>query len=309
MKCIVFAYHDIGCEGLRALHDLNQGIAAVFTHEDDPGENVWFGSVKRLARDIGAPVHAPEDPNAPEWIGRIKELQPDILFSFYYRRMICDDILHIPHKGALNLHGSLLPKYRGRAPVNWALVNGEKETGLTLHYMIRKPDAGDIVAQRRVDISDEDTAFTLYKKLVPLTRDMLMAAVPLLEAGAAPRIPQDSSKASYFGGRRPEDGRIDWTRPAKEIYNLVRAVTHPYPGAFTTLDGGKVLVWKAKVLKIPTGSAPGSILTVDPLRIACGLDAVEVERIQTEGGAELDGRDWARGNRLKAGQILGGLQP
>jgi UDP-4-amino-4-deoxy-L-arabinose formyltransferase/UDP-glucuronic acid dehydrogenase (UDP-4-keto-hexauronic acid decarboxylating) len=304
MKCVVFAYHDIGCEGLRTLQSLGHDICAVFTHEDDPGENTWFGSVKKTAQELGLPMYTPDDPNTDEWIAAIQALRPDILFSFYYRKMICDRILKIPPKGALNLHGSLLPRYRGRAPVNWALVHGEKETGLTLHYMVKKPDAGDIVAQRRIEISDEDTALTLYRKLVPLTETILTEAVPLLEDGIAPRIAQDASKATYFGGRKPEDGRIDWTRPSKEIYNLVRAVTHPYPGAFATLAGRKVFIWQSRALEGETQSPPGQIVSTEPLRIACGTGTLEVIRAQNESEEERSGTQWARQLGLKAGQIL-----
>lgn len=281
MKTLVFAYHDVGCEAIRALREMEEEIAAVFTHEDDARENVWFGSVKELAHRLKIPVFTPEDPNAREWIGKIKSFEPEIIYSFYYRKMICEDILRIPAKGALNLHGSLLPKYRGRAPVNWVLVNGEKETGLTLHHMVAKPDAGDIVAQKKVAIDRRDTALTLYRKLVPLAREILLEAVPQIAAGTAPRIPQVSSQATYFGGRKPEDGKIDWTKPSEEIYNLIRAVTRPYPGAFAFLDGKKVFIWKGETAE-ETGQKPGTILKLRPLTVACGKGALILEDVETE---------------------------
>lgn len=142
MKAVVFAYHDMGCTGIRALLDAGYDIAAIFTHPDNPGENHFFGSVARLAAEQGIPVWAPEDVNHPLWIERIREMKPDVLFSFYYRNLLGDEILRLAPKGAFNLHGSLLPKYRGRAPLNWVLVNGESETGVTLHRMVNRADAG-----------------------------------------------------------------------------------------------------------------------------------------------------------------------
>ncbi|MCL7652094.1 bifunctional UDP-glucuronic acid oxidase/UDP-4-amino-4-deoxy-L-arabinose formyltransferase, partial [Klebsiella pneumoniae] len=152
MKAVVFAYHDMGCTGIQALLDAGYDIAAIFTHPDNPGENHFFGSVARLAAEQGIPVWAPEDVNHPLWIERIREMKPDVLFSFYYRNLLGDEILNLAPKGAFNLHGSLLPKYRGRAPLNWVLVNGESETGVTLHRMVNRADAGDIVAQQAVAI-------------------------------------------------------------------------------------------------------------------------------------------------------------
>jgi methionyl-tRNA formyltransferase len=245
MKAVVFAYHNMGLAGLEALMQAGFDIAAVFSHEDAPGENCWFGSVAAWAAAKGIPVFCPENVNTPVWIGRIAALAPDVIFSFYYRQMIAQDILDIPKSGAYNLHGSLLPDYRGRAPVNWVLVHGEPKTGVTLHHMVKKADAGDIVGQKAVDIAFEDTAFTLYGKLCAASRLLLSELLPLIAAGRVPRVPQDPAAGSTFGRRRPEDGRIDWHWPALRIYNLVRAVTDPYPGAFTLLpQGERLFLWR-----------------------------------------------------------------
>ncbi len=246
MRAVVFAYHNMGVAGLEALRHAGFNIAAIFSHKDDPGENVWFDSVTEWARKNEIEVFCPDDVNKPEWIQKISRLSPDVIFSFYYRHMINKDILSIPPSGAYNLHGSLLPAYRGRVPVNWVLVYGEKQTGVTLHHMIDKPDAGDIVGQKAVDIDFSDTAQTLYDKLCRAARTLLEEILPLIREGKAPRTPQDLTKGSYFGGRRPEDGRIDWRWPAVRIYNLIRAVTEPYPGAFAYLPGEeKIMVWWA----------------------------------------------------------------
>jgi methionyl-tRNA formyltransferase len=244
MRVVVLAYHNMGIAGLNALERAGYEIASILSHDDDPDENCWFGSVKKWGEERGIPVECPVEIRSPEWQERIAALRPEMIFSFYYRHMIPEGILQIPPQGAYNLHGSLLPAYRGRCPVNWVLVHGEKETGVTLHHMVRKADAGDIVGQKAVPIAPEDTAFTLYGKLCEAAGILLDELLPRMKIGQAPRIPQDISLGSYFGGRRPEDGHIDWRWPAVRIYNLIRAVTDPYPGAFCVLeDGSRLMIW------------------------------------------------------------------
>ena len=292
MRTIVLAYHDMGCAGIECLLTNGFEIAAVFTHADAEHENIWFESVAELAARKNLPVFAPEDINHPLWIRRIRELEPEILFSFYYRKLISEDLLAIPRAGCLNLHGSMLPKYRGCAPANWAILNGETETGVTLHHMTRQPDAGDIVCQRTVAIAPADNAATLNRKLADAARTMLDECLPLIRAGKAPRIPQDPAAATYFGRRRPADGEIDWQKSAREIANLVRAVTRPYPGAFTYAASSRVLVWEAEALSASTDKPPGTVLSADPLEIACGEGALRVHFAQQQGGI------YSRGEKL-----------
>ncbi|HDN2510214.1 MULTISPECIES: bifunctional UDP-4-amino-4-deoxy-L-arabinose formyltransferase/UDP-glucuronic acid oxidase ArnA [Providencia] len=292
MKAIVFAYHDIGCVGLKALEKAGFDIQAVFTHTDDPNENHFYSSVARLSADMELPVFAPENVNHPLWIERIREMKPDVIFSFYYRDMLSEELLAIAPKGAFNLHGSLLPKYRGRAPINWALLNGESETGVTLHKMVAKADAGDIIAQEKVTITDTDTGLTLHAKVREAAETLLDKTLPLIEAGSYKAVAQDESQATYFGRRTAEDGQIDWNRSAKEINCLIRAVTEPYPGAFTYLGARKMIIWRARVLDDNQGKAAGTVLSNDPLRIACGQGAIEVVSGQSETGL------YMQGNRL-----------
>jgi len=259
MKTVVFAYHNIGMVGLEALAQEKFDIRAIFSHLDDPSENIWFGSVTEWANKSGLPVFCPQNVNTPEWIEIIRKISPEVIFSFYYRNLLSGDILRIPSAGSYNLHGSLLPAYRGRCPVNWVLVKGEQRTGVTLHHMLEGPDSGDIVGQREVVIEFEDTAYTLYQKLCVKTKELLEEVLPLIKKGIAPSVPQDLRQGSYYGGRRPEDGKIDWSWPVMQIYNLVRAVTEPYPGAFTHLpEGKKLFIWwalpeKDSVSKCPMG--------------------------------------------------------
>jgi UDP-4-amino-4-deoxy-L-arabinose formyltransferase/UDP-glucuronic acid dehydrogenase (UDP-4-keto-hexauronic acid decarboxylating) len=306
MKAIVLAYHNIGCIGIEALLRNGFEVAAVFTHKDDPGENIWFDSVAELAASRNIPVFAPEDINHPLWISKIREIGPDILFSFYYRNMVGPSVLDIPHAGCLNLHGSLLPKYRGRCPVNWALINGEKETGVTLHYMTPRPDDGDIVCRKKVGISDDDTAKSLYTKMANAASGMLDEILPRIKDGTAPREPQDHSRASYFGGRRPEDGEIDWNKTASDVRNLVRAVTRPYPGAFSYAGVRKCLFWM--VTETPGNAreaCPGAVLSKDPLIIACREGAVRVDFGQTEGGVYMSGSQLAENLGIVEGMKFG----
>jgi methionyl-tRNA formyltransferase len=214
---------------------LAQGVTIplLFTHDDDPGESQWFGSVRQLAEAHGIRTERPDSPNTPQWIAEGRAAEPDFLFSFYYRMMLAPPLLEAPARGALNMHGSLLPRYRGRAPVNWAVIKGERETGATLHYMVAKPDAGDIVAQQAVPILPNDTAFDVFGKVTLAAEMVLDSVLPDLLAGTARRTAQDLARGSYFGGRKPEDGRIDWHQGAAEIHNLVRGVAPPYPGAFS----------------------------------------------------------------------------
>ena len=247
-RAVVFAYHNVGARCLRVL--LAHGIAVplVVTHEDNPAETLWFERVADVAADYGIPVITPADPNDAAVVTRIRALAPDFLFSFYYRQMLGPQLLGIPKRGALNMHGSLLPKYRGRAPVNWAVLRGERETGASLHYMAVKPDAGDLVAQTAVPILPDDTAREVFDKVTVAAECTLDRALPGLVAGTAPREPLDLASGSYFGGRKAEDGRIDWSQHATRIHDLVRAVAPPYPGALTTVGGRPARVLRTRVL-------------------------------------------------------------
>lgn len=305
MKAVVFAYHDIGCTGIEALLEAGYEIQAVFTHADDPSENRFFGSVAQLCAEHGLPVYSPEDVNHPLWVEHIKGLAPQALFSFYYRHMLKQEILDIPSAGAFNLHGSLLPAYRGRAPINWCLVNGEQLTGITLHQMTMRPDAGSIVAQQAVAITEADTALTLHGKVRLAAKALLDTELPKLRTGDISLTPQDESRASYYGRRTPADGELHWDKSARDLYNLVRAVTQPYPGAFSFAGDRKLTVWKATHIAQDSDMLPGTILSQDPLRIACGEGVLEIVAGQAEGGLYVRGAQLARELGLVAGMRLG----
>ncbi len=271
-RAVVFAYHNVGVRCLSVLLAHGVDVPLVVTHRDSPTENIWFASVAALAALHDIPAVTPDDPNTPDLWSRIAELAPDFIFSFYYRNMLQAPLLALARRGAYNLHGSLLPKYRGRVPVNWAIIQGERETGATLHRMVEKPDAGDIVAQQAVPILPDDTAREVFDKVTVAAEMALDGVLPALIAGTAPHTPQDLAQGSYFGGRKPEDGRIDWRANAADIHNLIRAVAPPYPGAFCDLPGVRLQVWRS--LRQPAMSArfPATTLFIDGGRVhvQCG---------------------------------------
>ena len=306
MRAVVFGYHEIGCVCLEGLIAFGTEILCLFTHKDDPEEQIWFNRPGMLAERYNIPVYTPENLKEATWVNLIKDMSPDIIFSFYYRKMIPKEILDIPKMGAFNLHGSLLPRFRGRSPVNWVLIEGEKKTGLTLHYMLEKPDAGDIIAQREVMIEFDDNAYTVFMKMVREARVLMKEILPKLEDGTFKRIPQaDLGPSTYFGGRKSEDGLISWQKDALSIYNLTRAVTHPYPGAFTYLDGKRFYIWKAYPEDGGRGVSPGAIISKRPLKVNTGNGVLKLLRVQLEGEDEMDGETFAFIHNLKD-KMLGG---
>ena len=201
----------------------------------------------KLAQAGGVKVAMPVTPNTPEWLAQGAALKPDFVFSFYYRHMLDKAWLTLPRCGALNMHGSLLPKYRGRAPVHWAIIHGETVTGASLHYMVEKPDAGALVDQQSVPILENDTALDVSLKVAAAAQDVLRRSLPQLIAGTAPARALDLAQGSYFGRRRPDDGRIDWSKGARVVHDLVRAVAPPFPGAFTEVNGCRLQLLETRL--------------------------------------------------------------
>ena len=273
-RIVFFGYSEVGYECLSLLIARGDNVVALFTHEDSPGEKIWFKTPALAAREAGIPVFTPEKVGTPEWRERIQALQPDLILSVYYRHMIGTRILDMARLGAFNMHGSLLPRYRGRAPINWAVLHGEPRIGMTLHRMVKAADAGGVVDQEGVDIDPRDTAEQAFRKVLPCARRVLDRQIDALLSGTARETPQDDAKATYFGGRTPEDGRIDWSRTSVEIFNLIRAVTDPYPGAFTEAGGARLMVWWAE-----TGSAA----------VDAALDRLEREEREAEDAAGIGG--------------------
>jgi methionyl-tRNA formyltransferase len=278
---VVFAYSEVGARCLGALLEAGVDVQLVVTHEDDPNEERWFASVAEVAMRAGIRTITPSDPAEAELQHAIEALAPEFIFSFYYRRMLPSGLLELARQGALNMHGSLLPKYRGRAPVNWAILQGETQTGASLHYMVAKPDAGPLVDQEAVAIGPDDTAVEVADRVAEAAVTVLRRSLPRLLAGNAPRIPLDLSLGSYFGGRKPADGEISLSWPAKRVHDLVRAVAPPFPGAFLAVGNVILRIHRTRLLPKEEAMGTGPALTLDDGRIfaTCG-DGQRVEILE-----------------------------
>jgi len=306
LRAVIFAYSEMGAMGLEALLALGAEIPLVVTHPDDPDEKSWFRSVGALAEAASIPVFRSKGPRAPGCRDAVRDARPDFLFSFYYRRLIPPEILVLAPRGAYNLHGSLLPKFRGRAPVNWALIEGAEKTGVTLHVMDADVDHGDIVGQREIPIAGRETALSLSRKLVEAGRALLVETVPAIARGEEKHIPQDHAGATVYGGRRPEDGRIDWWRGAIEIDRLVRAVTDPWPGAFGYLGARKLIVWESWPEEGAGSLRPGTIRMdrdTRTVRVETGGGCLRLERVQLEGESAGAAWDSLRGSVEEGGRL------
>jgi len=309
-RILFFGYSEVGYECLSLLLERGDNVVALFTHQDNPNEKIWFKTPAVAAREKNIPVYTPEKVGTPEGIAQIAALKPDLILSVYYRNMISTKVLALAPLGAFNMHGSLLPKYRGRAPINWAVLHGEPRIGMTLHRMVKAPDAGDVVDQQGVDIGPRDTAEQAFRKVMPCAKQVLARQIDALLAGTAIATPQDESQATYFGGRKPEDGRIDWTKSAVEIFNLIRAVTDPYPGAFTDIGASRLMIWWAEPTnrlggarppgaldlrpRSPSLNQPGALVSITPLIVATGDGLLELTKTEWRGPVP----------ELAAGQLL-----
>ncbi|MFT3867011.1 MAG: formyltransferase [Nibricoccus sp.] len=285
-RIVFFGYSEVGYECLSLLLNRGDNVVALITHEDNPNEKIWFKTPAVAAREKNIPVFTPENVNTPEWREKIAAFKPDLILSVYYRHMIGTKILGLAPLGAFNMHGSLLPKYRGRAPINWAVLHGESRIGMTLHRMVKAPDAGAIIDQEGVAIGPRDSAEVAFRKVLPCAKKILHRRIDDLLAGTILEVPQDESQATYFGGRKPEDGRINWTQTSKQIFNLIRAVTDPYPGAFVDVGGSRLMVWWAEPLSIATVNRkgkPGEVLSIDPLVVGTADGSLELTRTEWRG--------------------------
>jgi methionyl-tRNA formyltransferase len=273
---VVFGYGDVGVRCLATLLAGGVHVSLVVTHADDPGETQWYASLARYAAERDIPVHLSDDATGGDLADKLAACAPDFLFSFYYRRMIPSGLLSRASRGALNMHGSLLPQFRGRAPVNWAVLMGATETGASLHYMEAKPDAGNLVDQMAVPILPDDTAYDVFRKVCAAAEFVLHRSLPALLAGSAPSRVQELAAGRYFGARRPEDGVIDWAWSARRIHDLVRAVAPPFPAARTLINGEPARILRTVLVDLPAPVAAGPVLFAQEGRCyaRCGDGAV-----------------------------------
>ncbi len=287
-------------------------IVGVVTQPDRPkGRDLKLqpSPVKEAAVHAGLPVLQPAKARDPEFLAALRALQPDLIAVAAFGQILPGDILELPRHGCLNVHTSLLPKYRGAAPIQWAILNGDRETGVTIMRMDAGLDTGDILTQRAMPIEPADNAQTLHDRLAQLGAELLVRTIPDYVAGKLSPQPQPAEGVSHAPKLKKEDGRVDWHLPARAIWNRVRAFT-PWPGAFTFLPAqphAKLLkLWEAQVES--AGGKPGEILRADGngILIGCGEESLCVRSLQREGGRRLSAAEFLAGHPLKAGDKLGG---
>ncbi len=311
MRVVFIGSGAIGVPTLRALSKEHE-VIAVFTRPDRPagrGYQLRPTPIKLAAQELGLPIHQPEDINAPAVLGQIRELAPDVIVVASFGQILTGELLRIPRLGAINLHASLLPKYRGAAPIQWALIRGEQETGVTTFLMDEGMDTGPILLQRRVEITPEDDAGSIEEKLAKLGAEVVLETLEGLAKGELEPQPQDHSAATYAPKLKKAHEKLDWARPARELVNLIRALS-PRPGAFTLFRGKRLKIYKAKVVGLETEQGwrarPGEILGLGeegPL-VKTGTEALELLEVQPEGKRRMSGPDFARGYRITAGELL-----
>lgn len=325
MRVVVFAYSNVGDRCLRVLHAAGLDISLVVTHRDHPGEKLWFSRVADTAAELGLRTLIAEDLREQELGQALRQASPALIFSFYYRSMLPMDWLEQASLGAFNMHGSLLPAFRGRAPTNWAVLKGATQTGATLHRMAAKPDAGSIVDQCAVPILPDDTGEQVFDKVCVAAEIVLWRSLPAILAGEAPSLPNDIARGSYFGGRKPDDGRIDWSESAQSVYNLIRAVAPPYPGAFTELGARRLVIARARLagasgtnrLEAAIGSSESAAAVsqslqarVGPERRALGLGVQDGQMMGrcADGGEIFIHELWCEGRPVSAAELQSWLQ-
>ncbi|MGA3284017.1 MAG: methionyl-tRNA formyltransferase [Verrucomicrobiota bacterium] len=313
MKIIFMGTAELSCASLEKLaHSQSFQVAAVVTQPDRPkGRDLKLQSspVKTLALRLGLPVLQPLHARDEKFIAELRALQPDFIVVVAYGQILPPAILDLPRHGCLNVHTSLLPKYRGAAPIQWAIANGDAETGVTIMKMDAGLDTGDIVAQRRTAIQAADDSATLHDRLAQLGAELLVETIPGYVAGKIQSVPQPAEGVSHAPKIKKEDGRIDWNRPALEIWNRLRAFT-PWPGAFTFLKAEPkpqlLKVWKAEVVE--KAGSPGEILSADKngIVVVCGQNALRILELQREGGRPMSATEFLAGHALKTGEKFEG---
>ncbi len=267
-------------------------MQAIFTFDYEITEGCTSTEFRAVAEEHGIPCFVTEKVNHEPYVSLLYKLQPDLIVSFFWKRLLSPELLKIPRLGAVNIHYALLPKYRGYAAINWAILNGEEEIGVTLHYMDAQADAGEIIAQEAISILPGETVTTLNEKATDCAVELVRRYLPLLETEKAPRIPQDEEKALYAFARVPSDGIIDWSQSVGRIHALIRAVNKPYPGAYTFFEGKKLFIWQARPLerKIRFLGRPGQIVKIvqgEGVWVLAGDGILVLELVQPEGGEEL----------------------
>lgn len=298
---------EFAVPSLQALINSEDEIVAVVCQPDKPkgrGLEVTAPPTKILAEKHSIPVLQPQKIKTEEFFNELKKISPDLICVAAYGKILPKNVLDLPPLGCINVHASLLPKYRGAAPINWAIIRGERITGITTMKMDEGMDTGDMLLKKESKIEDEDTGETLSHKLSHVGAELLIETLTLLKEGKLNPIPQDNSKATYAPMLKKEDGNIDWQKSAEEIRNLIRGML-PWPGAYTTIEGKLLKIYKGRVSE--GAGKPGEVIKCDSgiLRVATGSGALDILELQIEGGKKLEAEIFLRGRRIKEGSVLG----
>lgn len=303
---------DFSTGALEALLEAGHDIIAVVTQPDKPkgrSGQMQFPPVKECALKHGLTVLQPKKVKTPEWVERLRALQADIFVVAAFGQILSKEILDMPRYGCVNIHASLLPKYRGAAPINWAIINGDEETGVTIMQMNEGVDTGDMLTRKVVPIAPKETAETLFDKLAKAGAELIVETLPKLEAGELTPVAQDESQATHVKMMGKSLGRIDWNKDAAVIERLVRGL-NSWPSAYTYFQGKSVKIWDCDVVENKEKEAAGTIIAVtkDYFDVAAGKDALRIRELQLEGKKRMDTRTFLLGNQWKAGMQLGQFQ-
>lgn len=288
MKLVFMGTPAFAVPSLKALVEAGHEIAGAFTQPDKPkdrGMKLQPTPVKGYALSVGLPVYQPEKLRDGQALAVLRDLAPELIVVAAYGKLLPVDILELPPLGCVNVHSSLLPRYRGAAPINWAILNGESESGVTIMHMAEGLDTGDIIAQRATPISLEDTASTLHDRLADLGAELLAESVDALSKGTAQRIPQDDALSCYAPMLSKELSRMDWSRTARQLHDQVRGLI-PWPSAVTEIDGVRCKIWRTRLTGERSGKAPGTVVQADKkgLKLVCGDGQVlQIEELQPDG--------------------------
>lgn len=306
MRLVFLGTPEFAIPSLKAIVESGHEVALVVTQPDKPagrGLKMTQPPIKIFASQIGLKVFQPERLNEPESLKIVAQTRPDVLVVVAYGRILREQFLAIPLKGCINVHPSLLPKYRGPAPIQHAILNGDEVTGVTTMFMDAGMDTGDIILQRQVSIEPDDTAGTLSRKLAEVAAKLLVETLSLVERDEAPRIPQENSQATYAPILPKEIAHIDFSQPAIKIRNIIRAL-NPEPGAYAFFRGKRLKFWMAQVLDEKTQKPPGTIIAIDKdkLIVATGEGLLMPTELQTEGKKSLSVSEWLRGTQPKVGE-------
>jgi len=309
LKIVFMGTPDFALASLDKLIDGGYEIAAVVTQPDRPkgrGKKLTPPPVKERALGAGLRVLQPERVKDSGFIEALKELSPDIIIVVAYGQILPEEIINLPAMGCINVHASLLPKYRGAAPINWCIINGESRTGVTTMYMDKGMDTGDILLQRETEIGENETAGELHERLAALGADLLLETLEGLQRNEVERKAQDHSAATYAPQLDRETGRVDWNSDAKSIYNLIRG-TNPWPGCYTVYKGERMKLWEAKVLEQKSRGTAGKVLEAGHggMLVQAGSGTLLVTKIQMPSSRVMTVDEYLRGNSLETGYILG----